>query len=122
MILQRQRDLHAVVRKGDAVGDNRRDLVDASFDRAVAQLPITRLSRGVLAEFASLDGAVVLANNGRLLSYGAVLQPERRKGIQKAEGSRTKAAIGSSNYGLALKISSDGDITVYTSGNELISV
>lgn len=38
------------------------------------------------------------------------------------EGSRTKAAIGASNYGLSLKVSSDGDITVYVGGKELIRV
>jgi acylphosphatase len=36
--------------------------------------------------------------------------------VRAAEGSRTKAAIGASNYGLAIKISSDGDITVYAAG------
>jgi DNA integrity scanning protein DisA with diadenylate cyclase activity len=107
---------------GDAVGDSGRDRVDESFDAALAPLTVASLPRSVLADLASLDGAVVLANTGRILSYGSVLEPKKRRGILKAEGSRTKAAIGSSNYGLALKISSDGDITVYVGGAELIRV
>jgi hypothetical protein len=43
-------------------------------------------------------------------------------GILRAEGSRTKAAIGAPNYGLAIKISSDGDITLYATGQKLIQV
>jgi hypothetical protein len=122
VLLRSQQNLHALVRMGDAVGDSGRDRVDESFDAALAPLTVASLPRSVLADLASLDGAVVLANTGRILSYGSVLEPKKRRGILKAEGSRTKAAIGSSNYGLALKISSDGDITVYVGGAELIRV
>ena len=73
-------------------------------------------------ELASLDGAVVLDNMGKVLAYGAVLQPKKAGKLRGTEGSRTKAAIGASNYGLALKVSSDGDITVYHEGKEFIRV
>jgi DNA integrity scanning protein DisA with diadenylate cyclase activity len=61
---------------------------------------------------------VVLANSGKILAYGAILQPKKVGRLRGSEGSRTKAAIGASNYGLALKISSDGDMTVYYKGEE----
>ena len=73
-------------------------------------------------ELASLDGAVVLENSGRILAYGAVLQPKKAGKLRGAEGSRTKAAIGASNYGLAVKISSDGDISIFYEGREFIHV
>ena len=122
VLLRREDNLRSIVRRGDAVGDDGRDDVDNAFDGALSLAEIAALPRSVLAEMASLDGAVVLANTGRILSYGAVLEPRKRRGILKAEGSRTKAAIGASNYGLSLKVSSDGDITVYVGGKELIRV
>ena len=69
-----------------------------------------------------MDGAVVLDNSGRIRAYGAVLQPKKTGKLRGTEGSRTKAAIGASNYGLAVKISSDGDISVYYKGSEFIRV
>jgi DNA integrity scanning protein DisA with diadenylate cyclase activity len=80
------------------------------------------MPRAILVELAALDGAVVLDNTGRLLAYGAVLEPRRRGRVDAAEGSRTKAAIGASNYGLAVKISADGDITLYADGDLVFRV
>ena len=94
-LLRRRGNLRSIVRRGDAVGDDGRDNVDNAFDGALPLAEIAALPRSVLAELA---------------------------GILKAEGSRTKAAIGASNYGLSLKVSSDGDITVYVGGQELIRV
>lgn len=76
----------------------------------------------MVAELASLDGAIVLANSGEILAYAAVLRPKRVGHIRGTEGSRTKAAIGASNYGLAVKISSDGDIVVYQNSDEFLRI
>ena len=70
----------------------------------------------------SLDGAVVLNNKGDVLAYGAILAPKKKGRISGTEGSRSKAAIGASNYGLAIKVSSDSEITVYVAGNKLIAI
>jgi DNA integrity scanning protein DisA with diadenylate cyclase activity len=75
-----------------------------------------------LVELAALDGAIVLANDGEILAYGAVLSPKKAGRLRGTEGSRTKAAIGASNYGLATKISSDGDIDVYYKGKSFMRV
>ncbi len=61
-----------------------------------------------------------MENSGRILAYGAVLRPKKQGTLKGSEGSRTKAAIGASNYGVAVKISSDGEIAVYHSGKEFI--
>ena len=66
--------------------------------------------------FESHAGAIVLNNAGDILAYGAVLRPRKTGKIRTAEGSRTKAAIGASHYGLGVKVSSDGDITFYEDG------
>jgi len=114
--------LHYLVRRGEAVDNDGRDPLDAALDTAIGGGRAEGLKRPIIAELAGLDGALVISNTGRLLAYGAILEPRRKGRITGAEGSRTKAAIGASNYGLAIKISSDGDITVYLKGKELLGV
>jgi hypothetical protein len=122
VLLRNQQNIRRAVRQGDAIGDAKRPKIDNAFEKALDQLYVQNAPRSVVSELAALDGAVVIANTGRVLAYGAVLDPERKGHVRAAEGSRTKAAIGASNYGLAVKISSDGDITVYVGGDELIRV
>jgi hypothetical protein len=120
VILHNKRKLWDVVRFGDAIGNNGRSDTDADFDNMFRTSRVQSLSRAVVVELASLDGAVVVENSGRILAYGAVLQPKKRGHLRGSEGSRTKAAIGASNYGVAVKISSDGEIIVYHGGREFI--
>lgn len=122
VLLRRKKNLREIVRIGDAIKDANRDQVDRAFDRAMKSLQLTQLARSVLSELAALDGAVVISNAGAVLAFGAVLEPNNRRGTHVDEGSRTKAARGASHYGLALKVSSDGDITIFLEGRELIRV
>ena len=122
VILHNRKDLRQIAKDGDAIGDNKRGNTDLEFDNVLKDHTIQSLPRPVIVELASLDGAVVLDNSGRIRAYGAVLQPRKSGKLRGTEGSRTKAAIGSSNYGLAVKISSDGDISVYYKGSEFIRV
>lgn len=102
------------------MGDDNRPEPDLEFDEILDEQRIQSLSRAIIVELASLDGAVALENSGRILAYGAVLQPKKKGRLHGSEGSRTKAAIGASNYGVAVKISSDGEIVVYYGGDEFI--
>jgi hypothetical protein len=122
LILHNRKALRKVVRAGDALQDKNRSIVDRDFDAALATHTIQALPRPVLVELASLDGALVIANSGHLLAYGAVLNPRRAGTLRGSEGSRTKAAIGASNYGLSVKVSADGDINVYSRGREFIRI
>ena len=107
------------MRRGDAVDDPGRTLADNEFDEAIGR---TTVSRSIMVELASLDGAVVLTNSASVLAFGAVLRPRKTGRLRGSEGSRTKAAIGASHYGLSVKVSSDGDITVYYGGKQFICV
>ena len=122
IVLRNRANLPLVVRAGDRIDHPRREPLSKQFDEALPAKRIQDLPRTLIIELAALDGAIVLNNHGELLAYGAVLEPRRRGRIDVAEGSRTKAAIGASNYGLVVKVSSDGDITVYARGTELIKV
>ncbi|MGA8409303.1 MAG: hypothetical protein WB680_19175 [Candidatus Acidiferrales bacterium] len=120
VILHNRHSLRDIARTGDSIGDSKRDTTDLEFDDVIREHDFQSLPRVVAVELASLDGAIVLDNSGRIRAYGAVLQPRKAGHLRGIEGSRTKAAIGASNYGLTLKISSDGDITVYHNGASFI--
>lgn len=122
VILHNRRSLLDVIRAGDAMGDSKRSTTDLEFDAVIHEHTIQSLPRVVVVELASLDGAIVLRNSGQILAYGAVLQPKKPGRLHGTEGSRTKAATGASNYGLAVKISSDGDVTVYYNGTAFIKM
>lgn len=122
VILHNRKSLREVVRLGDAIGDERRSEIDREFDTVLQDQNIKSLARATVVELASLDGGIVLDNSGRIRAYGAVLHPQRVGRLRGTEGSRTKAAIGASNYGLAMKVSADGDITVYHGGEEFIRI
>ncbi|MGS1127387.1 hypothetical protein ACVCL3_10345 [Rhodanobacter sp. UC4437_H4] len=124
VILKNRNNVRKLVRSGDGIGDDRRLAADADFDNIFDGKTIKTLHRAIAVELASLDGAIVIDNAGRIRAYGAVLK-SGGKGIKKGrrvEGSRTQAAIAASHFGLAIKISSDGDITVFAGGGEFISV
>lgn len=120
--LRAKKGLPRVVRRGDALGDSHRRPTELAFDAALGGGSVEHWPRAVLTELASLDGAVVLSNKGALLAYGAVLDPKKKGRIRGTEGSRSKAAIGASHFGLAVKVSSDGDITVYSKGDQLLKI
>jgi hypothetical protein len=122
VVLRNRNSLDQVVRLGEAIADAKRDKRDLELDDVISKHPIQSLPRAVAVELAALDGALVFANSGHLLAYGAVLQPKKAGKLRGTEGSRTKAAIGASNYGLAIKVSSDGDITVYSKGKSFITM
>lgn len=122
VVLRAVRLLRSLVRLGDALEDGRRTASDRALDRALPGLYVQTIPRRVLAELAGLDGALVFANSGELLAYSAILRPRRQGKIRGAEGSRTKAAIGASMFGLAVKISSDGGIDVFTQGKKALVV
>ena len=122
VILHNRRNLRQIVRPGDAIGDPNRILPDKDFDQVLKGRKIQGLASTVAVELAALDGAIVMSNDGEILAYGAILSPRKRGRLRTAEGSRTKAAIGASNYGLAIKISSDGDIDVFHKGKSFMRI
>jgi len=90
---------------------SRRDLLDLLEGRS-----LTDLDPNVLAALASLDGAIVIDRQGRLLAAGAILRhppsPDRETdGL--VEGARTTAALAASRFGPVLKVSEDGIITFF---------
>jgi hypothetical protein len=77
----------------------------------------TDLDPSVLSTLASLDGAIVVDRDGRLLAAGAILRHPPSEDLEQQggiiEGARTTAALAASRFGPVLKISEDGVITFY---------
>jgi hypothetical protein len=116
----------AIVDGADAVENlvsvkDRYDLRDR-IDRAALR-PETRLhhlidaedlDEYILARLATLDGATILDRAGRLLAYGAIVATSD----SEHEGARTAAARTLSEKAIVvLKVSVDGDITIFQSGS-----
>lgn len=77
------------------------------------------LDEHTLARLATLDGATVLDRDGRLLAYGAIVT----SADSQYEGARTAAARTLSvSAAVVLKVSVDGDITIFRSGVALATL
>ena len=111
VLLRNRKNKLKLVIPGDAIADGNREELHSAFDKTLGDADVQRMSRVLLTELSGLDGGVVLDNKGRILAYGAVLKASGR--FSPSEGSRTKAAVSASRYGIAVKVSSDGDITFY---------
>jgi hypothetical protein len=96
---------------GESGQPSRRDLLDLLEGRS-----LTDLDPNVLAALASLDGAIVVDPNARLLAAGAILRhppSEELEAGRVVEGARTTAALAASRFGPVLKVSEDGIITFF---------
>lgn len=86
------------------------------FHHFLPETNIKKMSPSFLASLASIDGATLIDPNGQLLTYGAVV-PSKSSG---SEGARTAAARSLSKFGLIIKISEDGPITIFEKEKRLI--
>jgi hypothetical protein len=67
------------------------------------------------ARFAAIDGATVLTPSGQVFEAGVILAiPESL--LLSGEGARTVAAMSASMHGIAVKVSTDGPISIYEKG------
>ncbi|MBI3899684.1 MAG: hypothetical protein HY308_15505 [Gammaproteobacteria bacterium] len=98
VILHNRNNLRDIVRTGDAIGsESKRSQTDREFDAVLIDHSIQSLARPVVVELASLDGAIVLDNSGKILAYGAVLQPKKSGRLSGTEGSDWRLKLRSSD-------------------------
>jgi hypothetical protein len=79
---------------------------------------ILELEPSVLQSIARVDGGIVMDREGCLLAFGAILRSGGEPMVAQ-DGGRTTAAVHASRHGLALKISEDGIVSFYRSGNRV---
>jgi hypothetical protein len=68
VISHNRRNLHKLVRVGDAIDDEGRELRDCEFDAVLKKRKFQSLPPSVVVELAALDGAMVLSNDGDILA------------------------------------------------------
>jgi hypothetical protein len=96
---------------GASASPSRRDLLHLLAGRSVPDL-----DPSVLSALASIDGATVTDQEGRLLAAGAILRHPATEDYEHGgiiEGARTTAALAASRFGPVLKVSEDGLITFF---------
>ncbi len=107
-------DMEPVGQTEDPDIPSRRHLLHVLAGRTVMELDAS-----VLAELATLDGAMVCDPAGQLLAVGTILRHPAVltvDGPHAAEGARTTAALAASRFGPVLKVSEDGLITCFDGG------
>ena len=125
----RRRDLRRRRRSGPARGHRLREgpLRPAQRVRPRRDAPETRLHHlldasdldgQTLARLGELDGATILDRDGNLLAYGAIITSSD----SQHEGPRTAAAKTLSAGAAVLKVSEDGDITVFREGQPMVTL
>ncbi len=77
--------------------------------------PFHELSRKLRLELVSMDGAIVIDSEGRIIAVGAILKIE----AGSEGGGRLAAATTLSKYGTAIKISQDGIIKAFFSDRKI---
>jgi hypothetical protein len=77
------------------------------------------LTIDLLTRLASIDGALIVSQEGLLIGFGIILKLSASESFIAQEGARTNAAILGSRFGVAIKISADGPISVFKNGAAL---
>jgi hypothetical protein len=78
--------------------------------RSLSSVPVSLLLAAL-----SIDGATFISSDRMVIAFGQILMSPHGEEIA-AEGARTRAAATASKYGVALKISADGPITIHADG------
>ena len=86
--------------------------------RLIAGKTFDRLDRKLRSELLGLDGACIIGCNGEVQAFGAII----RNKSGSLGGGRGAAARKLSEYGMAVKISTDGYIELYLDGNLVYSI
>jgi DisA bacterial checkpoint controller nucleotide-binding len=79
---------------------------------------VLEIELSVLQSIARVDGGIVIARDGRLLAFGAILR-NGGEFLAAEEGGRTTAAVHASRFGQVLKISEDGEMSFYRGGTRV---
>ena len=94
--------------------------VEALYSRLFVGRPLCDLSPQLVCNAAALDGAVVIDGNGVVRGIGCIFESGRMR--TAAEGARTRAAVFASKDGVALKISQDGEISIFSNGKNKATI
>jgi hypothetical protein len=94
--------------------------VEALYSRLFVGRPLCKLSSQLVCNAASLDGAIVIDGNGIVRGIGCIFETQ---GVHTtAEGARTRAALFASKDGVALKLSQDGEMFIFSNSENQATI
>jgi len=97
------------------VGDEvRRTIVNSS----VKTLHDSHALIGIL----SSDGLTTITKSGNIIGCGEIISIQHEASQDHAGGGRSQAALMASTFGLAVKVSEDGPISIFKNGTKIISI
>ena len=88
----------------------------SSMNKVIAGKRFDELDRGLRQELLSVDGATVLSNSGEIVAVGAIIKID----AGSTGGGRLAATKTLAQYGVALKISTDGSIQCFHSNKDKV--
>lgn len=94
--------------------------VEALYSRLFVGRPLCNLSPQLVCNAAALDGAVVIDGNGIVRGIGCNFETKRVR--TAGEGARTRAALFASKDGVALKISQDGEMSIFSNSKSKATI
>ncbi len=82
---------------------------------------LSELEPSIVEAIAGVNGAVVIDQDGRLLTFGAILKiaPDTLGLGRAVQGARTLAGLAASLHGPVLKVSEDGYMTMFLKGRRV---
>lgn len=86
------------------------------------QINIHSCDKYLFELMASVDGAILLDKNFNILSFGEMIDNSIPTPEVAEAGSRTLAAAKASVFGLSIKVSEDGDISIFEDGSPVIKL
>jgi DNA integrity scanning protein DisA with diadenylate cyclase activity len=82
-------------------------------------LKLTPITRGFFERLCAIDGAVILSDDATVVDAGVLVNIVPGS---SAEGARSTAAAAASKFGVAVKVSHDGPVTVFRDGQRIATV
>ena len=118
-----------IVKKGEPLTEKQEKYIENEFEKRMMKrmaietmlidengnhiIDFVDMNRKLRAELVGMDGATIIDENGRLISFGAIIQNDKGS----SGGGRGAATSKLSNFGgFATKISTDGYIELYIEG------
>lgn len=101
------------------------DRTNRALRMAVRRLDVRRVThQQILLAAAAVDGAIVFSKGGRVLDSACMIAEPNQAALSHSEnarlirfpGARSTAAWNASIFGVSLKVSEDGPVTVYRAG------
>jgi len=116
IVIGNESQLHSLLQDDTLISSDVEELYQSFVSRKfLLDLPIS-----LVCNILSIDGATLITTSLEILRFGVILNTQNYK--SGSEGARTRAAEFSSHYGISIKVSEDGPVTVYRNGKIVLDL